>query len=216
MTDAVDFVAEMVEQNVLLFGEFTLKSGRKSPYFFNLGNISSGRGLANLGGSFANRILELDIDPDVVFGPAYKGIPIASTTASALADSGYDVGFCFNRKEVKQHGEGGSIVGASLEDKRTLIVDDVVTDGATKVEAIELIRAIGGQPCAVLVALDRMEFGESTELSAVESFAQKTDLPVHSVANLVDVTRYLERESKQRALDNICAYAEKYCPNFSL
>ena len=206
----------MIEQDVLLFGQFKLKSKRTSPYFFNLGNISTGQGLRQLGKRFANRIVELGLHIDVLFGPAYKGIPIAAVTSVALAEQASPVGFCYNRKETKQHGEGGDTVGSNLEGKKVLIVDDVVTDGATKLEIIKLIRDAGGEVSGVMVALDRMEFAERSRKSAVESLAQKSSLPIYSVSTLNDLILYLQQRQSDVELQNILEYARSYCPAISV
>ena len=206
----------MIEQDVLLFGQFKLKSKRTSPYFFNLGNISTGQGLRQLGNRFANRIVELGLHIDVLFGPAYKGIPIAAVTSIALAEQANPVGFCYNRKETKQHGEGGDTVGSNLEGKKVLIVDDVVTDGATKLETIKLIRDAGGEVSGVMVALDRMEFAERSRKSAVESLAQKSSLPIYSVSTLNDLILYLQQRQSDVELQNILEYARNYCPAISV
>ncbi|MCY3884126.1 MAG: orotate phosphoribosyltransferase, partial [Gammaproteobacteria bacterium] len=144
------FIGEMVDAGVLVFGDFILKSGLSSPYFFNLGNISSGRTLSNLGYVFAKYIYDLNLVPDILFGPAYKGIPLATATAIALTDMSQDVKVAFNRKERKKHGEASELIGAELDSSRVLILDDVVTDGATKAEAFAMIRALGGEPIGVL------------------------------------------------------------------
>ena len=172
----------------LRFGEFTLKSGRLSPYFFNAGRFDRGAALGALGDCYARALLAADIGFDMLFGPAYKGIPLATATAIALAAHGRDVPVAFNRKEAKDHGEGGSLIGAPLQD-RVLIVDDVVTAGTAVRESIMLIQAAGATPCGVLVALDRQERGESG-LSATQEIARQFSIPVVSIARLGELLTY--------------------------
>ncbi len=172
----------------LRFGQFTLKSGRLSPYFFNAGRFDHGAALGALGDCYARTLLASDIAFDMLFGPAYKGIPLATSTAIALATHGRDAPVAFNRKETKDHGEGGSLIGAPLQG-RVLIVDDVVTAGTAVRESIALIRAAGATPCGVLVALDRQERGESG-LSATQEIARDFDIPVVCVARLTELLTY--------------------------
>ncbi len=177
------FLQFAVEHQALRFGEFTLKSGRASPYFFNAGAFSDGRALAALGGFYADAILDAGIEFDVVFGPAYKGIPLAAATAIALAErTGDAVPWSFNRKEAKDHGEGGNLVGAPLTG-RVLIVDDVITAGTAIRESLALIRAAGAEPVGVAVMMDRQERGQG-ELSAIGELERDHDLEVIAIANL--------------------------------
>jgi orotate phosphoribosyltransferase len=210
--NAVDFVALMVEHGVLTFGQFTLKSGRESPYFFNLGAVDDGRGLAALGKAYAEAMLRDDLVPDVIFGPAYKGIPIAVAAAIALErDTGRNVAVAFDRKEAKGHGEGGTLIGRALENQRVLIVDDVITDGKAKKEAAAMIRANGGRLIGVLVALDRRERLDSGR-TAVEQTALDLAVSVKSIASLSDVIAYLDRHSGHTdALGRIRAYQATHC-----
>ncbi len=205
------FVGEMIDAGVLAFGDFTLKSGLNSPYFFNLGNISSGRTLANLGYVFAKYIYDLNLAPDILFGPAYKGIPLATTIAIALTDMKQDVCVTFNRKERKEHGEGTDLMGAELDSSRVLIVDDVVTDGATKAEAFQMIRAKGGIPIGVLVALDRRELDPSGQRTMLQALEIKLDAPVYSIATIVDILMFLEYRGMDKEHATIQAYAERHC-----
>ena len=205
------FVGEMIDAGVLAFGDFTLKSGLNSPYFFNLGNISSGRTLANLGYVFAKYIYDLNLAPDILFGPAYKGIPLATTIAIALTDMKQDVRVTFNRKERKEHGEGTDLMGAELDSSRVLIVDDVVTDGATKAEAFQMIRAKGGNPIGVLVALDRRELDPSGQRTMLQALEIKLDAPVYSIATIVDILMFLEYRGMDKEHATIQAYAERHC-----
>lgn len=189
---ALAFVAEMIAHDVLTFGDFVLKSGRRSPYFFNLGAIADGAGLDALGSAYAATAMGLPAPPEVVFGPAYKGIPIAVATAIALArEHGRGVGAAFNRKEAKTHGEGGMLVGASLANRHVVIVDDVVTDGTAKREAVELVTAAGGTVVGIVLALDRQEPAGSGTLTAVQALGHSFGVPVRSVATLDDVQTYL-------------------------
>ena len=189
------FVRFALEADVLRFGEFRTKAGRLSPYFFNAGRFDRGATLRRLGEFYARRLFASGLAFDMLFGPAYKGITLAAATSIELDRLGRDVPFAFNRKEAKDHGEGGLIVGAPLAG-RVVIVDDVITDGASKRESVEIIRAAGAQPVAVLIALDRMERGGSDDnlspRSAVEDFSQAYGIPVLSIASLGDLLHYLE------------------------
>lgn len=176
--------------DALRFGQFTLKSGRQSPYFFNAGRFDHGASLATLGDCYANALQESGIAYDMLFGPAYKGIPLATVTAIALARSGRDVPVAFNRKEAKEHGEGGHLIGAPLRG-RVLIVDDVVTAGTAVRESIGLIQAAGATPCGVLVALDRQERGESG-LSATQEITAHFGIPVVYITGLSELLTYTE------------------------
>ncbi len=183
------FLNLALARRVLRFGEFTLKSGRKSPYFFNAGLFDSGSALDALGSAYAAAAAASGIDFDLVFGPAYKGIPLAALTAAALArEYGRDVGFAYNRKEAKAHGEGGTTVGAPLAG-RVLIIDDVITAGTAIREALALLHANGAQPAGVLVALDREERGQG-ELSATQEVAREFGIPVIAIARLADLLAY--------------------------
>jgi orotate phosphoribosyltransferase len=177
----------------LRFGEFTLKSGRVSPYFFNAGRFDSGAALATLGACYADALLASGLDFDMLFGPAYKGIPLATAAAVALAARGRDVPLAFNRKEAKGHGEGGILIGAPLRG-RVLIVDDVITAGTAVRESLALIRAAGATPCGVLIALDRQERGVG-ELSAAAEVERDEGLPVIAVARLAELLAYTAHEA---------------------
>ncbi len=191
-----DFIRFAIGQNVLRFGEFQTKAGRLSPYFFNAGLFNDGASLKQLSQFYAQAILAAKIPFDMLYGPAYKGIPLAAGTAIALVEQGRNVAYCFNRKEAKDHGEGGSTVGAVLQG-RVLIIDDVISAGTSVRESIELIRAAGAVPCGVVVALDRMERGQQTgqaggELSAVQEVQRNYGIPVLSIATLDDLLDYLQ------------------------
>jgi len=206
------FVAQMIERGVLKFGDFTLKSGRKSPYFFNLGSIDDGAGLALLGSAYARAIVDSGLPvPDVVFGPAYKGIPIAVATATALyAEHGRDVGVAYNRKEAKTHGEGGVLVGRAIRG-RVLIVDDVMTAGTAVTEAVDIVRSAGGELSGVLVALDRQEAIEPG-VTAVTRLAAQLGAPVFAIATLADVIAYLDRHGGYAdSLERIRGYQRDFC-----
>ena len=180
------FLELALGKEVLRFGEFTLKSGRVSPYFFNAGLFDSGAALATLGQCYAQTLESSGLAFDMLFGPAYKGIPLATTLAVALAGRGRDVPVAFNRKEAKGHGEGGSLIGAALRG-RVLIVDDVISAGTAVRESLEIIRAAGATPCAVLIALDRQERGLVGERSAAQEVAADFGLPVIAIAGLADL-----------------------------
>jgi orotate phosphoribosyltransferase len=204
-----EFVEFAIAAGVLRFGDFRTKAGRQSPYFFNAGLFDDGAKLAQLGRFYAQAALASGIAFDVVFGPAYKGITLAAATAIGLAGLGHNVPFCYNRKEVKDHGEGGSLVGAPLKG-RALIVDDVITDGAAKREAIEIIRAAGAAPAGVLIALDRQERGQGSE-SAVQELERESGVPVAAIATLEDIVATLTlRQNERRNLERIEAYRSQY------
>ena len=204
-----DFIRFALGAKVLCFGEFKTKAGRLSPYFFNAGLFKDGDSLRKLGQYYAKAIIAAGIDFDTLFGPAYKGIPLVSATAVALAEFGRNVPFCFNRKEAKDHGEGGTTVGARLAGK-VLIVDDVISAGTSVRESVEIIRAGGAQPCAVVIALDRMERG-SGPLSAVQEVRSQFGIPVVSIATLDDITEYLRgRGDMARQLRTVEQYRLLY------
>ena len=184
------FIQFSIRKQVLCFGEFKTKAGRLSPYFFNAGLFNDGDSLLKLGEFYAQAILQSGVQFDMLFGPAYKGITLAASIAIALARQGRNVPYAFNRKEAKDHGEGGSIVGAPLQGK-VLIVDDVISAGTSVRESVELIRNSGATPCAVAIALDRQERGQSA-LSAVQEVQRDYGIPVISIAGLADLIRYLQ------------------------
>jgi orotate phosphoribosyltransferase len=204
-----EFVEFSIRAGVLRFGEFKTKAGRLSPYFFNAGLFDDGRKLGELARHYAHAAVASGIAFDVLFGPAYKGITLAAATAVALADLGHNVPFCFNRKEAKDHGEGGNIVGAPLKG-RALIIDDVITEGAAKREAIELIRAAGATPAGILIALDRQERGQG-ELSATQEVSRDYGLPVTAIATLADILATLEgRPELRQHVEKIEEYRRRY------
>ena len=204
-----DFIRFAVEQKVLCFGEFKTKAGRLSPYFFNAGLFHDGNALKRLAQFYAKAILAAGIEFDMLFGPAYKGIPLVAASAIALADAGRNVHYSFNRKEAKDHGEGGSVIGAPLAG-RVLIVDDVISAGTSVNESVELIRAAGAQPCGVVIALDRMERG-SGNLSAVQEVERRYTIPVISVATLDDLITFLDGETTLAGeLAAVGRYREQY------
>jgi len=192
-----DFIQLAIKHQALCFGEFTLKSGRTSPYFFNAGRFQTGSALAELGRYYAAAIKAANIDFDIVFGPAYKGIPLAATTAIALADTyQQDFPYCYNRKEAKDHGEGGTLVGAPLQGK-VLIVDDVITAGTAVREVMSIIKSVGAQPAAVLIGLNRQEKGQGN-LSAIQEVEQSFGIPVVSIIHLNHIIHYLESQPDQQ------------------
>ncbi|TOI83209.1 orotate phosphoribosyltransferase [Vibrio parahaemolyticus] len=205
-----EFIEFALEKEVLKFGEFTLKSGRKSPYFFNAGLFNTGRDLARLGRFYAAAIADSGIEFDVLFGPAYKGIPIATTTAVALADHhDIDTPYCFNRKEAKDHGEGGNLVGSALEG-RIMLVDDVITAGTAIRESMEIIKANGADLAGVLVAIDRQEKGKG-ELSAIQEVERDFGCAVISIVSLGDLITYLEEKGNATEhLEAVKAYRAEY------
>lgn len=204
-----DFLAFAIDCGVLRFGDFTLKSGRRSPYFFNTGLFNTGRRLQRLGRFYADAIVHADLDFDMVFGPAYKGIPLVATTAMALAERGEnEVPYAFNRKEAKDHGEGGMVVGSPLRG-RVLIVDDVVSAGLSVAESIRLIRGAQATPVGVAIALDRQERGQGA-LSATREIETSYGIRVISIAGLDTLVTYLETQSMPEQLAAIRAYRETY------
>jgi len=212
---SVNFSREFIEfacrAGVLRFGEFKTKAGRMSPYFFDAGLFSDGDSLARLGDFYARTILGSGIAFDRLFGPAYKGIPLVAAVATALARVGHNVPFLFNRKEAKDHGEGGTLVGAEPKG-RILIVDDVISAGTSVRESVQLIRAAGATPCGVVIALDRMERGEG-EMSAVQEVERGYGMPVLSVAKLDDLVDYL---SQRGELASHLHAVEKYRAAFGI
>ncbi|WP_409424053.1 orotate phosphoribosyltransferase [Pseudoalteromonas sp. RW-H-Ap-1] len=205
-----EFIEFALEKQVLKFGEFTLKSGRTSPYFFNAGLFNTGRDLARLGRFYASALEDATIEYDVLFGPAYKGIPIATTTAVALADHhDKDVPYCFNRKEKKAHGEGGSLVGSELKGK-IMLVDDVITAGTAIRESMEIIADNGADLSGVLIALDRQEKGKA-ELSAIQEVERDFNTQVTSIVKLADLISYLELQgTMDEHLAAVKAYRDQY------
>ena len=204
-----DFIRFAVQQKVLCFGEFKTKAGRLSPYFFNAGLFNDGAALRNLSQFYAQAILASGVPFDMLFGPAYKGIPLAAGTAIALAEQSRNVPYCYNRKEAKDHGEGGMTVGAPLQG-RVLIIDDVISAGTSVRESIELIRAAGAQPCGVVIALDRMEHGQG-ELSATQEVRRNYGIPVVSIATLDDLLNYLSNETGMvQNLAAVQTYRDRY------
>jgi orotate phosphoribosyltransferase len=207
--DPQDFVRFAIGQNALRFGEFTLKSGRISPYFFNAGQFQTGAALAALGQFYARALIESGLAFDMLFGPAYKGIPLAAATAIALArDFGRDVPWAFNRKEAKDHGEGGVVVGAPLAG-RVIIVDDVITAGTAVRESVALIRQAHATPAAVLICLDRQEKGQG-QRSAVREVQESLNLEVVSISTLGDIERHLRAHGDPALQQAITAYRDRY------
>lgn len=211
------FISFSVSAGVLRFGDFVTKAGRNSPYFFNAGLFNDGARLGKLAEFYAQTMLDAGVEFDMLFGPAYKGITLASATAVALAAKGKNVPFAYNRKEAKDHGEGGTIVGAKLAG-RVVIIDDVISAGTSVRESVHMIRDQGAQPCAVLIALDRMEKsgaeGALSALSAVQEVEQSFGVPVIAIANLNDLFSYLSEPGAQTELaqfkDAVAAYRQRY------
>ncbi len=212
-----EFIEFSVKAGVIRFGEFVTKAGRNSPYFFNAGLFSDGANLGKLAEFYAQTLIDSGIEFDMLFGPAYKGITLASATAVALAAKGRNVAFAYNRKEAKDHGEGGTIVGAKLQGK-VVIIDDVISAGTSVRESVEMIRAAGASPCAVLIALDRMErSGKDDALSvhsAVQEVSETYDMPVVSIGNLNDLFDYLSAAGADAQLAQhrvaVAAYRQRY------
>jgi orotate phosphoribosyltransferase len=204
-----EFIAFACKRGVLRFGEFKTKAGRLSPYFFNAGLFSDGESLAVLADFYARAILASGLAFDVLFGPAYKGIPLAATVAVALAGKGRNTPFAYNRKEAKDHGEGGTLVGAPLTG-RVLVIDDVISAGTSVRESVDLIRAAGATPAGVIIALDRQERGQGG-LSAVQEVEKDFGIPVVAVASLIDLIGYLDGTPElQQVLPAVNRYREQY------
>ncbi len=220
MSTAHEFIRFALAQDVLRFGEFKTKAGRLSPYFFNAGLFYDGASLAQLANGYADVLIERmgqGFAFDALFGPAYKGITLASSTAMALAQKGHNVPYAYNRKEAKDHGEGGVLVGAPLEGKRVVIVDDVISAGTSVRESVEMLRSAGATPVAVLIALDRMEkSGNATEIgdfSAVQAVEKDFGIPVFAIATLHDLMAYLDAQSAPELVQYqaaVKAYRERY------
>jgi orotate phosphoribosyltransferase len=205
-----DFIELCMQLGVLKFGSFKLKSGRESPYFFNAGLFSTGAAIAALGRAYSDAAVATDLTFDMLFGPAYKGIPLVTAAAAALADRhGLDVPFAFNRKESKDHGERGLIVGSPLQG-RVLIVDDVITAGTAIRESIDIIRTAGAQPVGVLLALDREERGSVSPLSAVQEVREQFGIPVIAVINLSDLMQHMRKQGRAADLASMQAYRDRY------
>jgi len=210
------FLQLALHANALRFGEFTLKSGRISPYFFNAGRFDRGQALATLATCYADAIEASGVQFDLLFGPAYKGIPLASALGVEFARRGRDLPIAFNRKEAKDHGEGGMLIGAPLEERRVLIVDDVITAGTAIREALGLIRAGGGEPAGIAVALDRQEMlgdpaSGQARRSAAQAVAEETGVPVTAVATLSDLLAFAgENADLVRHRDQLLAYRARY------
>jgi len=206
----LEFIEFAIQYKVLCFGDYTLKSGRLSPYFFNSGLFNDGHSLARLGRFYAGAIQTANTEYDMLFGPAYKGIPLASAVAIALAED-YDINipYCFNRKEIKDHGEGGSTFGAPLKGK-TMIIDDVISAGTSVNLSVEIIKQAGATTAGVAIALDRQERGEG-ELSAVQEVEQRHQIEVISIVTLENMIEYLEKiPAMAENLDKIRRYRESY------
>lgn len=203
------FLAFALARDVLRFGSFVTKAGRQTPYFFNAGLFDDGESLRQLGRFYADALRAADVRYDMLFGPAYKGITLAAATAIALAENGHNVPFCFNRKEAKSHGEGGDLVGAKLAGD-VVIVDDVITDGGAKREAIERVRAAGARPVAIVIAFDRKERGRG-ELSAVQEIARDFAIPVIAIASVDDLAQFIDQQPLLAAhAPAIAAYRSEY------
>jgi orotate phosphoribosyltransferase len=205
-----DFIDLCVRLGVLRFGSFTLKSGRESPYFFNAGLFNTGAAIGAVGRAYAAAAVASGLKFDMLFGPAYKGIPLVTVTAAAFAEhAGRDLPFAFNRKEAKDHGEGGNIIGSPLSGG-VLIVDDVITAGTAIRESIEIIRAAGARPAGVLLALDRQERGPHSALSAVQEVQDQYGIPVITVVNLADLMHHISAQGRKEDLARMQTYREHY------
>ncbi len=204
------FLRAATEHRILKFGSFILKSGRNSPYFFNAGLFNTGSLLSTLCESYAETIATSSVEFDVLFGPAYKGIPLAAVTASKLSEKGRDVGYTFNRKEKKAHGEGGGLVGADMKGKRVLIIDDVMTAGTAIREAIEIIEAEGGKLVGVVVALDRQERGTNSADSTVSSLEREYDIKVQAIIRFEDIIQFSKNELSAEETKSMEAYRAEY------
>ena len=211
------FLDLALESNALKFGTFTLKSGRQSPYFFNLGFFNTGKLLSTSAEAYARAIIESGLKFDILFGPAYKGIPLAAITVAKLAeidDSYANVGYAFNRKEKKDHGEGGSIVGCELKNKSILIIDDVMTAGTAINEAFEIIGAEGGKVVGTVIALDRQETTGTEGKSATQAVLERYGIPVTSIVTLGDIITHLKDRISDEEIAQVQKYREQYAPKY--
>ena len=206
-----EFIEFALDRQALKFGEFTLKSGRKSPYFFNAGLFNTGKDLALLGRFYAAALMDANLKYDVIFGPAYKGIPIVSSTVVALSEHhNVDVPYCFNRKEAKDHGEGGNLVGSSIYQQRVMLVDDVITAGTAIRESMRILEDNQSKLAGVLICLDRQEKGRG-ELSAIQEIKQTYSCDVISIITLDDLIQYLYRDpSRKNQVVQVEAYRSEY------
>lgn len=208
-----DLVRLMIDSGVLTFGDFALKSGRRAPFFFNLGNLSSGAAIRQLGAAYADCLVTFDPLPDVIFGPAYKGISLAVAAAAALAERGIDIDYAHDRKEAKTHGEGGTLVGAKLSGRKVVIVDDVISDGTAKMESARLIESAGGTVQGVVVALDRQELADGQH-TATELLQRRLGVPVLCVTNVETVLRHLRSQpAHSDAARRIAEHMERQRPS---
>jgi orotate phosphoribosyltransferase len=204
------FIDTAIKAKALCFGDFELKSGRKSPYFFNAGLLYQGSALAAVAKSYAEAIIESNIEMDVIFGPAYKGIPLAAITAAALYENhGLDIPVAYNRKEKKAHGEGGQLVGAELKGRRVMIIDDVITAGTAIREVVALLDEAGATLCAVVIGLNRQEKGK-TALSAIQEVEKDFNVPVVSIINVDNIIEYLEKNKQEASIAAIKNYRALY------
>lgn len=205
------FIEAAIRASVLRFGEFKLKSGRLSPYFFNMGNFKSGQDMYDVAECYAKTILDSGLEFDVIFGPAYKGIPLCASVAAALSQHGRNVEFAYNRKEAKDHGEGGCIVGSLLKDKRVLVIDDVITAGTATRESVGIIEAEGGKVVGLVIALNRQEKGNDSGISAVQQIEIDYKFPVVSIVDLNALIDYLNQKGDlSNYLDAIKKYRDMY------
>ncbi len=204
-----EFIAFAIQKEVLRFGEFKTKAGRLSPYFFNAGLFDDGESLMKLGEFYAAAIIKSGIEFDMLFGPAYKGITLVASIAIAFAKNGHNVPFAYNRKEAKDHGEGGFIVGSPLSGQ-VLIIDDVISAGTSVRQSVELIKAQGATACGVAIAIDRQEKGQG-ELSAVQEVEKNNQLPVCAIANLHDLMKFMhDKQDMAQYLHAVKAYSQQY------
>lgn len=204
-----EFIELAIEAKALCFGEFTLKSGRTSPYFFNAGKFQTGAAIAKLGRFYAQALMESSVEFNMLFGPAYKGIPLAAVTVASLAEHhNLDLPFGYNRKEKKAHGEGGQLVGAPLQGK-VAIIDDVITAGTAVREVLSLIEENGAEPAAVVVGLNRQERGQG-DRSAIDELVEETGVPVISIIDLTHIMHFLENCGDDATLDRVKAYRDQY------
>lgn len=205
-----EFLKTCTDNQILKFGSFTLKSGRNSPYFFNAGLFDTGKLLSTLCQAYADTIKSSALEFDVLFGPAYKGIPLAAVTASKLGDSGRYVGYAFNRKEKKAHGEGGSLVGSSMKDKKVMIIDDVMTAGTAVREAIDIIKAEGGILVGIIVALDRQEVATGSELSTVALVEKEFAVKVEAIITFEDIIEFSREALSPEETKAMESYRKQY------